>query len=244
MPTLNSKTRPGAGFASGPLLFALAVSWASAVQAQTPVPARPPAVELSAQASRTVANDLARLTAYVEMSEANPAELARKVNTRVTEALALAKSYATVKVRSGGSFTYPVYAKTGRSIESWRMRSEIALESRDIASLAELAGKLQTVAAVSQLSVDVAPETARKAEDEAVVDAIRAFEARAGVVTRALGKHYRIAQLNVGGMDSRPMPMAKAARGVAMAMEAAPMPVEAGESTITVTVSGSVELVD
>lgn len=217
-------------------------------QAADPVQTLPrlPSIELSAQASRTVANDLARATAYVEMSEANAAEVARKVNARVAEAVALAKAYPAVKLRSGTSFTYPVYGKSGRTIESWRMRSELALESRDLAALAELTGKLQTLAAVSQLNVEAAPETVRRAEDESMVDAIRAFEARAAVAAKALGKRYRIAHLNVNGVDARPMPMMKTARAVAapMAMDAAPAPLEAGESTVTVTVSGAVELID
>lgn len=230
------------------LLSALMPGFVPASHAQAmEVVSRPrqPYIELSAQASRTVANDLARATAYVEMSEPNAAELARKVNVRVAEALAIAKSYAAVKVRSGSSFTYPIYAKNNRTIESWRMRSEIVLESRDIPALSELAGKLQGQVALSQLSVDVAPETVRRAEDEAMVDAIRAFEARAAVAAKAMGKRYRVAYLNVGGVDARPMPMMKAARAAApMAMEAAPLPVEAGESQVNVTVSGAVELFD
>lgn len=233
--------------AAGLLILGLAVGGAARAQADDGLRSRLrlPFVELSAQASRTVANDLGRATAYVELSEANPAELARKVNARVAEALALAKGYSQVKVRSGSSFTYPVYGRTGRAIESWRMRSEIALESRDLAALSELAGKLQTLAAVSQLGVDVAPETVRRAEDEAMVDAIRAFEARAATAAKALSKRYRIGYLNVAGVDARPMPMLKGARAASpMAMEAAPAPIEAGESTITVTVSGGVELLD
>ena len=225
------------------------VLFTTSALAQTLPPGHPhigprlPSIELSAQASRSVTNDLARASAYVEMTDGNPAELAKKVNARIADTLALARGYSAVKVRSSGTYTYPVYGKTGRTIESWRMRSEIAMESRDIAAVSELVGKIQTLAAVSQLNVEASPETWKKAEDEAMVEAIRAFQARAAIAAQTVGKRYRIGHINVGGVDARPAPMMKTMRS-SVAMEAAPAPVEAGESTVTVTVTGSVELLD
>ena len=76
-----------------------------------------------------------------------------------------------------------------------------------------------------------------------MLDAIAAFRARARLVADALGKPYRIRQLSVGAQGFRPpMPVMRAA---AMAtMDAAPMPVEAGVSQVSATVSGQIELID
>ncbi len=195
-------------------------------------------VDLSADASRPAANDLARATLFADATGATPGELARKVNTLVADGIAVARGTSKVKVQSGTTGTYPVYAKGGR-IEAWRMRSEIVLESADIASLSELVGKLQGTLGVSGLTLMPAPETRRKAETEATVDAIAAFRARARTVADTLGKSWRIRQLSVGSQGYRPPVAMRAA-----AMEGAALPVEAGETQITVSVSGQIEVSD
>ena len=195
-------------------------------------------VDLAADASRAAPNDLARATLFAEATGATPGDLAKKVNTLVADGLAVARGTPNMKVRSGTTGTYPVYAKGGR-IEAWRMRTEIMLECGDIASLSEVVGRLQGTLGVSSLTLQPAPETRRKAETEATVDAIAAFRARARTVADALGKSWRIRQLSVGSQGYRPPVAMRAA-----AMEGAALPVEAGESQVTVSVSGQIEVSD
>ena len=205
-----------------------------------PVWAAPIIVELSAEASRPAVNDLVRATVSAEASGTTPGELARQVNSQISEALKIAKSYPAIRTQSGSTATYPVYAKGGK-IESWRMRSELSLESGDAASLSELLGKLQASLGVSSLVLQPSPETRKKVEEQAVVDAIAEFKARAKVIASALGMGYRIKQFSVSSSGRIVQPML---RGTAktMAMESAPMPVEAGESQVSATVSGQIEL--
>lgn len=199
-------------------------------------------IDLSAEASRPAANDLARATVFAEATSASPGESAKKVNALIAEAVSTAKGYARVKVQTAGTQTYPVYAKGGK-IEAWRMRSEISLESSDTGTLSELLGKLQANLGVSGVNMLPSPETRKKAENEAILEAIAAFRNRAKLVADALGKPYRIKQLSIGGQQYRPpVPMLRAAPMAAM--EAAPMPMEAGESQIGATVSGQIELAD
>lgn len=204
--------------------------------------AAPTTIDLNADASRAAANDLARATVFAETTGASPGESAKKVNALVAEAVGTAKSYARVKVQTAGTHTYPVYAKGGK-IEAWRMRSEIVLESGDTAALSELVGKLQASLGVSGVALMPSPETRRKAENEATLEAIAAFRAKAKLVADALGKPYRIKQLSIGGQQYRP-PVAMYKAAPMAAMESAPMPMEAGESQVTATVSGQIELID
>jgi predicted secreted protein len=199
----------------------------------------PMLVELTAEASRPAANDLVRATVSAEAAGTTPGELSRQVNGLIAEALKSARAYPAIRTQSGGTSTYPVYAKSGK-IESWRMRSELVLESPDTAALSELLGKLQLSLGVANLTLQPSPETRKKVEDQAVIDAIAAFKARAGVVAEALGKTYRIKQLTVNTSGRIAQPMYRAAK--AMSVEAAPMPMEAGESQISATVSGQIEL--
>ena len=201
-----------------------------------------PTIELTAEASRPAANDMVRATVYAEASGSNPAELARRVNQEIAEAIRVAKARSAIAVKSGNQNTYPVYGKE-RKIEGWRMHSELVLESRDTAAVSETLGQLQQmrllVAGVSQFP---APETRRQAEDEATRAALSAFRERAAVVAEALGKPYVIRSLSVHQGGQSPMPLMRASR--AAAMDAAPPPLEAGESLLTTTVSGKVELAD
>lgn len=200
-------------------------------------------VELSAAASRPAVNDMVRASVYSEASGKSPAELAQRVNADIAEALKLIRARAGVSVKSGQQSTYPVYGQA-QKIEGWRMRSELVLESKDQGSVSELLGKLQQMRlAVGEVSLLPSPETRRQVEDEATREAIRAFQSRAAVIAEQLGKGWRIKQLHVQQGGGMPIPMLRAARS-AMLAEAASAPLEAGESLVTTTVSGQIELAD
>lgn len=201
-------------------------------------------IELAAGASLPAANDMISATVYAEASSSNPAELARRVNQDIAEGLKTIKAKPGVSVKSGRQSTFPVYAQN-QKIESWRLNAELVLESRDAAAVSELLGQLQQMRlAVSSVSQLPAPETRRKVEDETTRDAIGAFRQRAAVVAEVLGKPYKIRHLNIQqGGQMQPMPIMRASRAP-MAAEAAPPPLEAGESLVTTTVSGQIELAD
>jgi len=187
---------------------------------------------------------MVRASVYSEASGKNPAELAQRVNADIAEALKLIRSKDGISVKSGQQSTYPVYSQ-GQKIDGWRMRSELVLESKDQEGVSALLGKLQQMRlAVGGVSMLPSPETRRKAEDEATREAIVAFQSRAAVIADQLGKGWKIKQLNVQQGGGMPMPMLRAARGVMMAAEAAPAPLEASESLVTTNVGGQIELAD
>ena len=201
-------------------------------------------VDLTAEASRPAANDMVRATVFAEANGNNPADLARRVNQDIAEGLKVIKSKPGISVKSGRQSTFPVYGQ-GQKIEGWRMHSELVLESRDAAAVSELLGQLQQMRlAVSGVSQLPTPETRRKVEDEATREAIAAFRQRAAVVAEVFGKPYTIRHLNIQQSGQMPpMPMLRASRA-AMAADAAPPPLEAGESLLTTNVSGQIELAD
>jgi len=197
-------------------------------------------VELSSEVSRPAVNDLVRATVAAEATGTTPGELSRQINNLVSDALKVARAYPTIKTQSGGISTYPIYAKGGK-IESWRMRSELSLESGDTSALSELLGKLQTSLGVSSLVMQPSPETRKKVENEAMLDALSAFNDRARVIAGALGKSYHIKQISVTTNGRVAQPLFRAA-AKSMVSDAAPMPMEAGESQVSATVSGQIEL--
>lgn len=201
-------------------------------------------VELSAEASKAAANDLATAVLYVERTGPNPAAVAREVNREIATALELARTRNEVKVQSGNTSTWPIYAQDGKGrVTGWRMRSEIELESRDLPAMSDLVGELQATLALAQITMQPAPETRRKAIDAATTDALQAFEQRASLIAGALGRKHRIAHLSVGHSGFQP-PMPRMRAAAAMSAEAASAPLEGGESQVSVHVSGRIELID
>lgn len=218
------------------MLLAMPAPAASSAEATTTT------IDLSAEAARPAANDLARASVFAEASGETPSELAKRVNSLISDALKTAKSYSSVKTQSGATHTSPIYAK-GNRIEAWRMRSELTLESRDSAALSELLGKLQNSLGVANLMMLPSPETRQQVESEAIIDAIAAFKLRAKTVADALGTGYRIKQLSInsgGRPPGRPM-----MRSAAMdSGDAAAMPIEAGETQVQATISGQIVLTE
>lgn len=210
-------------------------------------PAKPAGtlIDFRVDVQKAVANDLGRASAYVEMTGSDPAEVARKVKAVIADGLATARAQPGITVKSGSTHTFPIYSKGGRVIENWRMRSELLLESRDAAALSAAVGKLQGgQLAIGNIHFSPAPETRRKADDDATIEAIEAFDAKAARIAATLKKPYRIRLMNVNGGGNFPQPYPMARGAAMMAAESAPMPVEAGESNVTVNVSGQIELVD
>lgn len=221
-------------------LVILGLNASAPALAEAPAPAT---VELSAQASQDAKNDLATAVLYLERTGPDAAALAAEVNREIAAALDIARAEKSVAVRSGNASTWPIHDKDepGR-IAAWRMRSELRLESTDLPAMSALIGTLQTRLALAQVAMQPAPATREKAIEGATVDALHAFEARAALIAGTLGKKYRIVHLAVG--DSGFVPPMPRMRMATMAAEAAPAPLEGGESQVSVHVSGRIELLD
>lgn len=208
----------------------------------SPAFAAPTLIELSAEANRPAVNDLVHATVFAEATGATPGKLSKEVNGLIADALKTARAYSSVKTQSGGTSTYPVYAKDGK-IEAWRMRSQLVLESRDSDAISELLGKLQGALGVSSLVLQPSAETRKQVENDAMLDAIAAFRTRAKVIADALGRPYRIKQLAVNTNASIAQPLFRGAAN-AMLAGSTTMPVEAGESQVSASVAGQIELLD
>jgi len=225
------------------LLFFVALL-PSAAQASEPAP-RYNVVSLQASAQREVPNDLVNATLYVEVNDATPAKVADAVNQRLNEALRIAREYKSVRARSGNSRTFPVYTR-GNQLQGWRGRGELRLESEDFAALPELIGKLQGSLQLSGLQFSVSPQARRAAENTLITEAITAFKARAEIIKTALGgRGYKLQNLNVSsGHAPPPVPRVAMAQAVSAAPAVAPPDLEAGLSTITVSASGTIEILE
>lgn len=200
-------------------------------------------VELQAEANREIPNDTLNASLYVEASDADAAKVADALNRAGNDALKLAAGFKAVRARSGGNNTYPVYDRNQR-LTGWRGRAEIRLESRDFQAASALIAKLQAGMQLSSLSFSTSRELRIKTENELIDEAVKAFRARADIARQALGgKGYKLRRIaiNTSGSAPPPRPMLRMSAAAASAEVTAPQ-LEGGLSTVTVIVSGTVEV--
>ncbi|MGE5523375.1 MAG: SIMPL domain-containing protein [Rhodospirillaceae bacterium] len=221
------------------LCVVVPAAWAQAGTIPSPAP-RAGVVTIEAHASAEVPLDVATITLVTEMESRNPAELAQRINETLDGTLKAAKAESRVSARSGGYRTFPTTDREGR-ITNWRGRAEILLESRDFSVLSALAGRLSTRMQVGGMSFALSPEARQSEEDRLITQAISRFQSRGQIAAKAFGyAGYNI--LEVGVNTQSPVPPPRPMLRSAMSAEASPVPVEPGRTTVTVNVSGSVQL--
>ena len=197
-------------------------------------------IHFQVERSRPVENDRMQAVLSLTAEDDNAARLADQINRSMQAALKTAKARPKVEVRSGSYRTYPVYNK--EKIQRWRATQELWLEGSDFAELGGLIGQLQERLQVSSINFSVSAERRRAVEDELITQALDAFKQRAELVRKQLAaKGYRIVDVSINTGGGQPAPIM--IRATAMeAASVAPPALEAGTSTLSVNVSGVIEL--
>ena len=197
-------------------------------------------VTLSATASDMIANDTMAATLTREAQGKETAALADEVNRQVEWAVAEVKKHPGFKVRTQAYNTWPVYNKN--VVTGWRVSQSIRIESHDAAALSKLLETLQKRLNLTGISFTVSPALREQNENALISRAIEAFKKRADIIARDLGhKGYRLVKLNVSTTGGGPVFQARAMMAEAAPAMAAPA-IEAGESRLSVSVNGEIEL--
>lgn len=214
-------------------------------------PAGQTIINFSATERRAVPQDLIVSSLRIDVEDADPIAVQKKINEGMKKAIALAKTETTVKTSTGG-YTVHRYDqeisrddKTGevKTKPVWRGSQTIDMESKDTAKVLDLTGKIQEMGfAMNNLGYTLAPETVEKVRDELMVIALEKLQGKAAIVGKALGKaNYELVDVNVDtGGPVMPMYKNMMARAeMAYASDAGmPAPVaEAGETDVSITVS-------
>ncbi|RQR31175.1 DUF541 domain-containing protein [Burkholderia sp. Bp9143] len=231
--------------AAVPVALTLASPAAHAQAANPHFPEPAGVLSLSSQASADVPQDIIHITLFYEQQAKDPGSLTSALNQRADAALAQTKGVSGVTAHTGAFSVYPSTDRDGR-ISAWRGRTEVVLESRDFAAASKLAGQLSNQMQVANVEFSLSPEAQRAAEQKLTTDAIKSFRARADEAAKAFGySSYSIRDVNVGGsrnVQPYPRVMAMAAAPMDSAKMSAPISVEGGKATVSVTVNGSVQM--
>jgi predicted secreted protein len=198
-------------------------------------------LHLSESADRAIRRDRMRAQLRVEATGANAKQVQADINRRMASALDKVKAVSGIKPETGG---YSVYEERQPNVPiRWRGSQGLTLLDRDFAELLAVVGDLQNDGlAVSALAFELAPETARAAQDELTSEALKRLGERAERIAADLHLSflsYRDVRVGNVGCD-RPIPI----RAMTMAAAAAgPAPVaEAGDATVQISVDADIVL--
>lgn len=214
-------------------------AWAAA-----PAPAAEPVnlVSLSASASAEVVQDWVSVTVGVQREGSEAGAVQQQLSRVLAPALQAARAQAQpaeLEVATGVFQVLPRYGQEGR-LASWLGRAELVLSGRDLARVSALATRLEGMT-VSQVRWSLSAAPRQRTEDEVQAQAVQRFRARAQALAAQFGfSSHQLREVQVGaseaGMPVQPL-MARAS-----AVPAAPLPLEAARTTVSVTVSGTVQL--
>lgn len=199
-------------------------------------------INLSASAQGKAANDILVAILFSRSEGPSAEPLAGEVNKAIATGIELVKKVPEVAVQTLDYQTFPTYQN--QKVTGWSVQQSIRLESKNARQLSQLVGELQQTLKIETIDYQVSPENLRSTEDRLMSEALKAFQQRAELITRELGrKRYRIVALEVNAGGATPPPFRPGIRAMAMDAAAAPPPViEAGEQPVTVTVQGTIEL--
>ena len=201
-------------------------------------------LSLSASASAEVTRDVLGIsfstTREGPEAAAVQAALKQALDAALNEARKIAKP-GQVDVQTGAFSLYPRHdPKTGK-INGWQGSAELQVEGRDAAAIAQLAGRIGTLT-IQRVGYSLSREAREKAEADITAQAITRYRATAADYAKQFGYgSYVVGEVNIASDEAgAPRPM------MAMRMKAemadAALPTEAGKATVTVNVSGSVQL--
>jgi predicted secreted protein len=202
-------------------------------------------LNLDAIVNSQIAPDMAVVMLSVEKQGADAASITNEVNQILAVGLKEAKGTAGVQAATGGFTTYPRYDNKGQR-NGWVVHAELITKSKDFGVLGKLAGKLSTSMQIANNGFEVSPELKQAEEEKLIAAGLAAFQSKARAAVKALGysgytvREVSLGSAQLGGGPRPPMPMGRSS--MAAQADGAPMPIEAGQTTLTLTVNGSVQM--
>ena len=201
-------------------------------------------ISFQTEVKEEIANDEVRASLYKKLQATDAKTLATQLNTAINKALNIAKRYPSVTVSTGQQSTYPRYDKNEKII-GWTGQANIDIKSTDFAATSQLIADLQETLVMNNLNFGVSDTKKDALEQKLMTSASRAFQLQAKNLTRAWdARSYRVVTVNLNTNNNNyPRPM----YNMKMAAEAMDSSVpsqnfESGNSTISVTAGGTIEL--
>jgi predicted secreted protein len=228
------------------LALAASMSALSAFAQTLPPPAG--VLNLNTSASIQVAKDVLGVVFNTTREGADAQAVQSGLKQALDAALAEARKVAKpgqVDVQTGNFSLYPRYSnpKSGQPvINGWQGSAEMTVQGKDIATIAQLTGRVQTMT-IARVGYSLSREAREKVEGEAVAQAIAAWRAKAAQMSQQFGySGYTVREVNVTTNEPGQGVPVVAMRMQARADMAEALPTEAGKQDVTAMVNGSAQM--
>ncbi|MEO5697612.1 MAG: SIMPL domain-containing protein [Burkholderiaceae bacterium] len=202
-------------------------------------------VSLSTSASVEVTKDVLSVTFSTTREGGDATGVQSQLKQALAAAVAEAKKVAQpgqLEVQTGNFSLAPRYTTKG-AISGWQGSAELIVEGRDMQAIGQLSGRITTLS-INRVGYKLSREASEQAEAEISAQAIARYRAKAADYARQFGyADYTVLQVNVNTSTppvGRPVVLMQA-RAMASAPEEA-LSVEPGQGTVSVNVSGTVQM--
>lgn len=223
-----------------------ACAWLGA-GAATAADAPPPqgVVSLSSSASMEVVRDMLQVTFSTTREGLDAATVQSQLKQALDAALAEAKRAARpgqLDVQTGNFSISPRYTNKG-VVSGWQGSAELIVDGRDMQAIGQLTGRITTLT-ISRVGYNLSRELREKSEGEVSAQAITRYRAKAADYAKQFGyAGYVIREVSVNSNEQISPRFAAAPQMKALAASSdEALPVEPGKGTVTVNVSGSVQM--
>jgi predicted secreted protein len=201
-------------------------------------------VQLTQQAVRVMARDRIRATVRIEGKGSNGRQIQADINKRMAAALEKVKQHPAIVAATGSYTVYRDY--NNKDTEFWNANQTLSLSSEDFEAVLALVGDLQgNGLLMSGMQFFLAPETLAAVQDDLTAAALDALRARADNVAKDLGmviEHYKVIAVGNAQEDRGEAQGRRAGATAAVAGKAPPPAAQAGDATVTLTVTATVIL--
>ncbi|HEY8876434.1 MAG TPA: SIMPL domain-containing protein [Roseateles sp.] len=201
-------------------------------------------LSLTASASAEVTRDVLGIAFSTTREGADAASVQAGLKQALDAALAEARKVAKpgqVDVQTGSFSLYPRNDPRTGKLNGWQGSAELLVEGRDTAAIAQLTGRITTMG-IARVGYSLSREAREKAEGDITAQAISRYRAKAADYARQFGYgSYVVGEVSINSDEAGPRPVMGLMRMKAEGGDMA-LPTEAGKATVTVNVSGSVQL--
>ena len=200
---------------------------------------------LSASASTEVANDLLRVTLSTTKEGADAGSVQAQLKQALDAALTEAKKAVRpgqLEVQTGNFSLYPRTTNKG-VISGWQGSAELIVEGRDMPAIGQLTGRITSLT-IARVAYSLSRELREKSEGDVSAQAIARYRAKAADYAKQFGyAGYTVREVNISVNEPGPVfPTAMRTMKSAAAPADDALPVEPGKGTVTVNVSGTVQM--